>query len=180
MKVRPLVAFRTSYSTTGNPASANDGNGHSVSMTMDASKNSAVPSAVTTGSLTSTFSWDGMLSITGSSGPNGATSAYNYDTQARPSQTTTATGQVVKYEYTTSPSSQLTEADGRWTKTTYDGLGRTLKVETGYQTGTAPSITRPTVSVVDTLYTPCGCSPLGKTWKVSLPHAPGGTVWVRA
>ena len=44
-----------------------------------------------------------MLSITGSSGPNGATSAYNYDTQARPSQTTTATGQVVKYEYTTSP-----------------------------------------------------------------------------
>ena len=52
-----------------------------------------------------------------------------------------------------------------------------LKVETGYQTSTAPSITRTTVSVVDTLYTPCGCSPLGKTWKVSLPHAPGGTVY---
>ena len=67
--VTPGAIKNITYFTTGSPASANDGNGHSVSMTMDASKNSAVPSAVTTGSLTSSFSWNGMPGITGSSGP---------------------------------------------------------------------------------------------------------------
>ncbi len=177
--VSPGAIKNVSYYVTGSPFTADDGNGHSVSMTMDASKNSAVPSAVTSGSLTSTFSWNGALGITGSSGPNGATSAYNYDTQARPSQTTSPTGQVVKYEYTTSPSTQLSVADGRWTRTTYDGLGRQSMVETGYKTGAFPSLVRTTVSVVDTMYTPCGCSPLGKVLKVSLPHAPDGTqYWI--
>jgi YD repeat-containing protein len=27
--------------------------------------------------------------------------------------------------------------------------------------------------VVDTQYTPCNCTPLGKVWRVSQPHAPG-------
>ena len=32
-------------------------------------------------------------------------------------------------------------------------------------------------SVVDTVYAPCACSPLGKMKKVSKPYAPGGTVY---
>ena len=57
----------------------------------------------------------------------------------------------------------------RWTKTTVDGFGRTIKVEAGYNTGVTPT----TVSVVDTMYAPCACTPVGKLWKTSLPHAPG-------
>ena len=79
---------------------------------------------------------------------DGATTNYTYDNPAR---TTTAT------------------TNGRWTKTTTDGLGRTIKVETGYGTTT--------VSTVDTEYDSCGCSPLGKVKRVSNPYAPGGTVY---
>ncbi len=50
-----------------------------------------------------------------------------------------------------------------------DGLGRTIKTETGNGTTT--------VSVVDTVYVPCGCSPLGKMGQQSAPYAPGGTVY---
>src|SRR5229473_1028471 len=50
-----------------------------------------------------------------------------------------------------------------------DGFGRTIKTETGYSTTT--------VSTVDTVYLPCGCSPLGKMTKTSQPYAPGGTVY---
>ena len=32
-----------------------------------------------------------------------------------------------------------------------------------------------TKSVVDTVYAPCACSPLGKMKQVSQPHLPGGT-----
>jgi len=51
-----------------------------------------------------------------------------------------------------------------------DGLGRTVKVETGYGTTT--------VSVVETEYAPCACSPMGKVKRVSMPHAPGASaIW---
>src|SRR5450432_1398142 len=33
------------------------------------------------------------------------------------------------------------------------------------------------LSVVDSQYAPCGCSPLGKLSQVSRPHAPGATVY---
>jgi hypothetical protein len=48
-------------------------------------------------------------------------------------------------------------------------LGRTVKVETGYSTTT--------VSVVDTEYDICACPPMGKVKRVSMPYAPGGTVY---
>ncbi len=50
-----------------------------------------------------------------------------------------------------------------------DGLGRTIKVETGYDTTT--------VSIAETEYDSCACSPLGKVKRTSLPYAPGGTVY---
>jgi RHS Repeat len=42
-------------------------------------------------------------------------------------------------------------------------------VETGYDTTT--------VLITETQYAPCACSPLGKVSAVSLPHAPGATVY---
>ena len=51
-----------------------------------------------------------------------------------------------------------------------DGLGRTIKVETGYDTTTVSSI-------AETEYDSCACSPLGKVKRTSLPYAPGGTVY---
>jgi YD repeat-containing protein len=64
--------------------------------------------------------------------------------------------------------------DGRWTRTTKDGLGRTIKVENG--TGTYPG--SGTVNQTETVYNSGGCSPLGKMTQTSLPHAPGaGSAW---
>jgi RHS repeat-associated protein len=61
-----------------------------------------------------------------------------------------------------------TDQNGAWTRTTVDGLGRTIKTEQGHG-GT-------TVSVVDTEYAACGCSPSGKMKRISQPYAPGGAV----
>jgi RHS repeat-associated protein len=54
--------------------------------------------------------------------------------------------------------------------TTFDGFGRAIKLQTGHDSTT--------VNTVDTVYGACGCSPLGKVVKVSLPYGPGETeVW---
>jgi hypothetical protein len=45
----------------------------------------------------------------------------------------------------------------KWSRETYDGLGRVAKVETGYGTGTGT-----VESVVETVYDACACSPMGK------------------
>lgn len=58
----------------------------------------------------------------------------------------------------------------QWKRTTFDGFGRTIKVETGHD-GT-------TYNTMDTVYGACGCSPLGKVVKVSMPYAAGETAYV--
>ena len=64
-----------------------------------------------------------------------------------------------------------TDSAARWKRTTLDGFGRTVKVEMGSgATTTTPA------SIVDTEYAPCACSPLGKMYRVSQPHASGATV----
>jgi YD repeat-containing protein len=57
----------------------------------------------------------------------------------------------------------------QWKTTTYDGFGRTVRVQTG-NNGTA-------VTNVDTQYGACGCSPLGKAIATSMPYAPGSTIY---
>ena len=56
-----------------------------------------------------------------------------------------------------------------WIRTTLDGFGRTTKTETGDTGGTK--------STVDTVYDSCGCNPMGKMVKTSMPYAPNGTVY---
>ena len=60
--------------------------------------------------------------------------------------------------------------NNKWVKTWLDGLGRVIKTEAGHGAST-------TVSIVDTEYDSCACSPVGKVKRVSQPHAPGGTVY---
>jgi RHS repeat-associated protein len=107
-------------------------------------------------------------------GPNGATGNTAYDTYGRPTSTTSPDGAVTNYTYSYLPNTQTatitTGSATQWKKTTLDGFGRTLKVETGHDSTT--------MSVVETQYAPCACSPLGKLWHTSAPHAPGQTpIW---
>ena len=56
-------------------------------------------------------------------------------------------------------------------RSTADGLGRTVRVETGDAGGAK--------TLADTEYDSCACSPIGKLKRQSLPYAPGGTpLWV--
>ena len=103
-------------------------------------------------------------------GPIGATSTITYDGYGRPVQTTIPDGATTTYSYTYNPNTQTATLGNRWKKTTLDGFGRVTRVEMGHDSTT--------VSTVDTQYGPCACSPLGKLWRVSQPHAPGANpVW---
>ena len=132
--------------------------------------NNAAPGTVTTGPLTSTFQYNNnFLGLTQDSEPNSAVTTLAYDAYARPSAVTSPQGASTAFSYSNSPPTNTVTTNGRWVKTTYDGLGRTIKAETGYGTTT--------VSIVDTVYDSCACSPLGKVKQVSQPYAPGGTVY---
>lgn len=147
-------------------------NGLQSSATSTNATNYAAPSQVTVGSLSSGMSYSSFLGLTNETDPNGASTSIGYDVMARPSSTTSPFGATttVAYYDTSSPAYSQTTVNGRWTRTTVDGLGRTAKVETGYG-GT-------TVSVAETEYDSCGCSPTGKMHRTALPHAPGATpVW---
>jgi YD repeat-containing protein len=113
--------------------------------------------------------------VTSTTGSNGQTSTTNYDTFGRPSSVTLVDGASIAYAYTpntqTATQTQPAPLTGnRFKRTTVDGFGRTVKVETGHD--------GITVSTVDTKYGPCACSPLGKMTSVSQPYAPGAIpVW---
>ena len=69
------------------------------------------------------------------------------------------------YSYTAT--TQTATLGTRWKRTTIDGFGRAVKVENGYGSTTE--------SQTESEYAPCGCSPLGKLKRTSLPHAPNTT-----
>ena len=104
------------------------------------------------------------------SGPNGDTVDFNYDAVDRPSSTTSPYGAVTTYTYrNTAPQVKATTGT-KWTRQHKDGFGRTVMAETGYTQSGSDTV----VSVVDTEYEPCACTPMGKVKRVSRPHAPGG------
>jgi YD repeat-containing protein len=112
--------------------------------------------------------YNGWLGLTNVTGPNAASASFSYDGYSRPAQTTSPHGAITTFAYTTNTTTATT--NGHWVKTTVDGFGRTIKVETGDGTSTK--------SVVDTEYDSCACSPIGKVKRVSQPYAPGaGTLY---
>ena len=157
-------------------------NGVPTTVTTTSSTNYAAPSQITTNSsLSSTMNWNTTLNLTSATGPNGDTFSVGYaGGSPRPTSTTSPYGAVTNYTYVdTVPRSQTAttcpggwngsncNGNTHWVKTTYDGWGRTIETDAGYN-GTA-------VSTVLTNYAACGCSPLGKANNISEPYAPGGS-----
>lgn len=136
--------------------------------------NYTVPSAITVGSFTTNLSFNSFLGLTNETGPNGDSLGIGYDAAARPVTTSSPYGAVTNLTFndTASPPTRLAITNGHGTRTTLDGFGRAIKVETG--TGTTTSLTT-VFSVVESVYDSCGCSPLGKLKQTSMPYAPGGT-----
>jgi len=143
-------------------------NGVTTSITMDAAT-SSVPAQATVNSLTETMTYNSFLGLTNETGPNGVSSSISYQNIIRPSSTTSPLGAYTGYTYAGNATTGV--INGRWTRATTDGLGRTIKTETG--TGMTSS---PPVSITETEYDSCGCSPAGKLKRTSLPHAPNAAI----
>jgi YD repeat-containing protein len=103
------------YDETGNLVSTSDGYGHSAGQTLSSSQNYAAPSAMSVGSIATSFTWNGYNAVTATTGPNSATSSFSYDGYARPSSRTAANGAVTQFAYSS------TYPIGRWLRRGPDG-----------------------------------------------------------
>jgi YD repeat-containing protein len=120
------------------------------------------------------------MELTSANMPNGAQSSATYDGAGQIQTSTSVYGATTTYTYnyntsaSTITATTVANSGTRWVRSTMDGLGRTIKVEKG----TGPLNNQVTVSVQESVYGPCACTPLGKVFKVSQPRAPGATpVW---
>ena len=160
------------YDVTGNPVSTL-AMGVLTQVTSSSSNNLAVPSQLTVGSLTTNLTWSTFLGLTNETGPNGDSSGTYYDQYARPSGSTSAFGAQTSISYSSPPYSSsapptvTSTINGRWTRTTMDGLGRTILTQSGDASSTQ--------SQAESVYGPCACSPMGKLMQQAMPHAVGGT-----
>ncbi len=173
ISVTPTTTTCSELDIDGNPVNSLV-NGVESTVTNSSTNNYAVPSQITTNSLTSTMNWSGFLGLSSATGPNGDTGSINYDSNARPTTTVSPYGATTYYTYndSSSPPNKLAMTNSHGSKTVMDGFARTIQTITGY--GSSSSIST-TISTVDTQYAPCGCSPLGKLYRQSQPYAPGGT-----
>lgn len=141
---------------------------------VNASTHAAAPSQVTAQGQTTSLSWDGLLRLTGVTGPNGGAAGTVYDIANRPVSRTLPDGQTMTWTY--SGNTVTERVGGQFTKYTLDGFGRTKLVQRGYG--------QPGSEVVenqsDTEYDTCGCSPIGKVKQTSTayrPSVPGDRGW---
>ncbi|MCX6633453.1 MAG: hypothetical protein NTW28_38145 [Candidatus Solibacter sp.] len=162
------------YNTGGVVIAQGKDAGLRVTSEVTAATNYMLPSTVTPNSnsnLATSATYNAILGLTQETGPNAATLSIGYDSASRPATSTSPTGAVTTYTYSTSAPQMVATINGRWTKSYLDGLGRTVKEESGTGTGNP-------FSIVDTTYAACACSPLGKVKKVSRPRALDETaVW---
>ncbi|NWF82662.1 MAG: hypothetical protein HXY18_02400, partial [Bryobacteraceae bacterium] len=111
-----------------------------------------------------------LLDVTKVNSPNAVQQDSTYDTVHRPTPAEMEAGATVSYAYSADGRVTTATVNGKFTRTTTDGLGRSVKVEKGHGSTV--------VSIVDSEYAACACSPVGKLKRVSRPYAPGGTpVW---
>jgi YD repeat-containing protein len=142
--------------------------------------NYMMPDVITpnsTSQLATSFTFDNAMRPTTATAPNSAVAQTWYDSFGRVEKTQSPSGAYThhyqdylgRYHGTrTTPDSSPVASNGVFTTNRFDGLGRTVRVESGGGAG-------PVLSVVLTEYGPCACSPMGKVKRVSLPHAPGET-----
>ena len=181
--IQPGSTRNVHYDIGGMPVTADDGFGHSVTINPAPNTNFAAPGAILpNGSSTyqSTYTYTPALQPAVATDPNSNTTTSTYDSYGRLATSTTVTRTQTTYAYdysqhTVSASATNTQWPigtlAHWQRTTTDGFGRTIKTEAGADSNTI-------LSVVDTQYGPCACSPLGKISRVSQPHALNETpVW---
>jgi hypothetical protein len=107
-------------------------NSGTITSTPDATRQYAVPSVITANGYSTSMQCDGLLNLAQATGPNSATTSFGYDVASRPTSTQGVDGDSVNYTYST-PGRYSTATSGkRFTQTSVDDLGRTVKVETGY------------------------------------------------
>src|ERR1039457_4317539 len=153
-----------------------------MSSAPSADTNYSLPGVLTpqgNANLATSVSYAPSWAVTSVTGPNGANGTTTYDGYGRPQSTKIPDGAETDYGYAyagvggaTANQQTATLGTGtaaRWKRTTLDGYGRVVKVESGNG-----ATTNTAVSQVDTEYAACACSPLGKVRRVSMPHA-GGT-----
>jgi RHS repeat-associated protein len=160
----------TEYDITGSIVYSDDGNtNHGVTITNSSDADYAAPSAITTAnSMTTSFTWNSVLAPLTTTGPNGDTAAASYDSSSsRPTSSTSPYGAVTTYTYSNTAPQIVSTVNGAWTQTYLDGLGRPSRIARGNGSTT--------LSYADTIYDTCGCTPMGKPFKKSLPYAPGAT-----
>ena len=161
------------YNAAGQPL---NGSTNGVSQTTSYSSSGAgstVPNLITpnnTSSLSVALNFNSALNITGINPASENGVSFGYDGNQRKTSDTSKDGATTSYTYASDGRWMQATINGRWTKTTYDGIGRPVKLETGDANGTK--------SIVETQYEPCACSPVGKMKRTSLPYAPGGSpIW---
>jgi hypothetical protein len=151
-----------SYDTAGVVYQSADGSGKSVTVSTDASTSYSLPSVLTpngNSSLQSTIGYASSWAATSLTQAGGGTGTTTYDLYGRPAQTQIPDGATTTYTYSYSPlPTQVATVNGRWKKTTLDGFGRVIQVDTGHGTVSDAN----TISRVVTQYAPCACSPLLK------------------
>ena len=167
------------YEMTGVVVRAEDAAGHFMNSALSADTSYSLPGTLTpqgNANLATSVTYDGSWAVTSVTGPNGAQGTTTYDQFGRPQKTKIPDGAETNYTYAyagvagATANQQTATLGARFKRTTLDGFGRVTRVESGHDATT--------VSQVDTQYAPCGCSPLMKLRRVSMPYAPGGTpVW---
>src|ERR1017187_4774127 len=149
------------------PVSADDDHLHSVTITSTSVTNFAAPDSILpNGSATyrSTYTYTPALQPVQATDPNSKTTTNAYDSFGRLQTSTIVTNMVTTYTYDSSQHTVSASAHNtgwivgtpdHWQRTTTDGFGRTIKTEAGDSSNSI-------LSIVDTRYAPCACSPLGK------------------
>ena len=160
ISVTPSGTSIFKYDKAGNVATT-IANGITTNVSTDSSTNFAAPTQIS-GTDTNWFTWNSFLGLTQDTGANQEYSSTVYDSYARPTTTRSPFGATTTYAYSNTPATVTATTHNRWTKATLDGFGRTVKVETGDGSGT--------LSVAESVYGPCACSPLGKLVQQAMPH----------
>ncbi len=171
----PSGATTNVYDMYGN-VSSTTANGVTTTVSTTSATNYAAPSQITVGSsLTTSLSYSNdFLGLTNETGPNGTSVDIGYDTNARPTSSTSPFGATTgtSYNDTASPPNTCTMVNGRWTQTNLDGLGLPILTITGYGSSCGSGTF---LSQAETTYGSCGCSPLGKMMSQAVPHTYGSS-----
>ena len=125
------------------------------------------PSWMSLNGVGTALSYDGLQRLSAAVGAAGDSSTFDWNLDNEPVSRTLPDGTTAKIErnYTNRLVKEIVR-NHRWTKKYLDGLGRTVKEESGYggvwRPNAQPPLPEVTETVVETQYVPCACSPFGK------------------